>query len=233
MIKYCKFNVYTFEITVNRLVVVSAPLDRGSDAVWLGFYKSRIIQLRNYKNEIFKFKCLTATLSWSFCPKTKLVHAVGVGGAWVLVTEALFTVVEKRLPDARDGRDASVLVPDASAASSLPSLAAAGAVGDAPPTLFSRDGTSNDGLGSATSVSRRNDCCAVGESSTGRSTARAKGFPSVAGLRILWCCGGVPEDIKEEDPEPIRDGRRSGFEEEPLQSDASIKLKWINLDNKE
>ena len=151
------------------------------------------------------------------------------------------TVVEKRLPEVSDGRGAADGITESATAvsedvgiavrsehSSLPSPAAAGAVGDDPIalTLFNREGNRSVDLDSAPSNAderRGPDCWAVvvGESSTERSTALEKGFPNVAGFKMLLV-GGVPEDVKE-DPVPMRDGRSRGLEDEPLQSKGSKK----------
>ena len=157
------------------------------------------------------------------------MQAVGVGGAGVA---ALVTAVENKLPEVSDGRGAAdgttgsvtawsdeAGIAANSEPSSLHSLAAAGAVGDAPiADTFNRDGISNVGLDSAVSAPdpRRSDAVADGESSI--STARANGFPKVAGFKILLWFWDVPEEAN---PVPIKDGRSSGFDDEPLQSDAS------------
>ncbi len=151
-----------------------------------------------------------------------------------MATEALVTVVENRLPEVSDGRGTAEGTTGSATAwsdtagiaansepSSLHSLAAAGAVGDAPiAETFNRDGTNSVGLASAVSAAdpRRSVAAVVGESSI--STARANGFPKVAGFKILLWFWNVPEDANE-DPVPIKDGRSSGFDDEPLQSDAS------------
>lgn len=124
----------------------------------------------------------------------------------VVATEVtLVTVVENRLLDVSDGRgmaegttdsegarSGTTEIPLTSDPSSLPSLAAAGAVGDEPTalTLFNREGIKSVGFDSAVSVPKlRCDtgCCTVvvEESSSANSTARENGFPNVAGFRML------------------------------------------------
>ena len=134
-----------------------------------------------------------------------MAQAVGVGGAGLPTEGTEVTVVEKRLAEVSDGRwtadgitDSAAAVSDESGivanseASSLPSPAAAGAVCDEPIalTLFNREGIRSVDLDSFASVPewrRDPDCWAavVGESSIGRSTALEKGFPNVAGFKML------------------------------------------------
>lgn len=169
---------------------------------------------------------------------------MGVGGAGLATEGTEVTVVEKRLPEVRDGRGTADGITDSAAAasdnvagivanseaSSLPSPAAAGAFDDAPTalTLFNREGIRSVGLVSVASVpeSRRGPgCWAVGDSSTEKSAALEKGFPNVAGFKMLWFWE-FPDDVKEF-PVPMRDGRSSGLEE-PLHSEASKNQKYVS-----
>lgn len=167
---------------------------------------------------------------------------MGVGGAGLATEGTEVTVVEKRLPEVRDGRGTADGITDSAAAasdnvagivanseaSSLPSPARA--FDDAPTalTLFNREGIRSVGLVSVASVpeSRRGPgCWAVGDSSTEKSTALEKGFPNVAGFKMLWFWE-FPDDVKEF-PVPMRDGRSSGLEE-PLHSEASKNQKYVS-----